>query len=133
MAPLSTVTEVRALGNLPASDKLADPIIEPHLSSASRELTSWIGDYSSATEDKLADCKEAEGCLAIAYLLPVLNTMYTNGIVSLQKELGEIELMFHSPDDMDKVIDKWRERAQSRMASYVNEGGDHKPMGWYAV
>lgn len=133
MAALSTIAEVRALGNLPASAKLEDEIIQPHLDAANRELTAWVGDYSGATDDKLADCKEAEQCITMAYLLPVLNTLYTNGATTIQKELGSIELMFHTPDDMEKVIEQWLERAKSRMAQYVNSGGTTKPMGWYAV
>lgn len=133
MATLSTVSEVRALGNLPASAKLDDAIIQPHLDSAGRELTTWIGDYSTAAGDKLADCKEAEQCLTMAYLLPVLNTLYTQGAVSIQKELGEIDLMFHSPEDTETVVEKWVDRARSRMTQYVNLGGATKPMGWYAI
>lgn len=133
MAAISTISEVRALGNLPASAKLGDPIIQPHLDSASRELTVWIGDYSSATGDKLADCKEAEQCITMAYLLPVLFTLYTNGATTIQKELGEIELMFHTPDDMEKVVKQWLDRAKSRTINYINSGGTIKPMGWYAV
>ena len=133
MAALSTIVEVRTLGNLPAVDKIADSIIQPHLDSAARELVKWVGDYSTATGDKLAACVEAEGCICMAKLLPVINTMFTDGIITLQKEIGEIDLMFHRPEDLQLVIDWWWDRAKSAVSAYTSSGGSINPIGWYAI
>ena len=130
---LSTASDVRALGNLPPVGKLPDAIIQPHLDSAGRELKTWIGDYSAATGEKVADCKEAECCICLAYLLPVLNTLYTNGVVSLQKEIGDVELMFHSPEDLQLVAERWLARAKARVAQHSAAESGGASVRFYAI
>lgn len=131
----ATIAEVRVLGGLPDATKLPDAKITPHLNRAARELARWIGDYSDATGNKLEDCKEAEGCLTMYYLLPVLNTFFTSGISTLQKELGEIEFLFHGPEGVEKVRDMWWARADDTIESY-RAGSDDAGSGkirFYAV
>lgn len=130
---LSAISDVREIGNLPPVAKLADAVIAPHLAAAGRELASWIGDYSGSTGDKLADCKEAECCICMAYLLPVLNTLYTQGVTTLQRELGSLDIMFSSPDDQKTLVEMWLDRAHSRVTSYINTGSARRPLGFYAI
>lgn len=118
---LTSIDKVRQLGNLPAVAKLSDDLIRPHLDSASRELKTWVSDYATAKGDALAAYIEAEGCITIAYLLPVLNTFFTNGITTFQKEVAESEIFFHSPDDLDIIIEKWMDRARSRIDNYLED------------
>jgi len=131
--PLATINDVRQLGRLPDSSKLPDEYIQPHLDAAERELTRWIGNYSDAGGDKLNACIEAECCICIAYLLPVLNTFYTQGITSLQKELGEMDFLFHSPSDLEKLQNQWLERARNRVADYITSNKEKPVIGWYAI
>lgn len=127
---LATLTDVRSMGNIPSG--IGDAVLQPHLDSAARELKDWIGTYTGATGDKRARCIEAECCLTIAFALPVLNTFYTPGIPTIQKELGELDFMFHDVDDLDKLIEKWKDRARSAVANWVDLG-DKKRIGWFAI
>jgi len=131
--PFATINDVRQFGRLPDSTKLPDPDIQPHLNAAERELTRWIGDYSDATGEKAESCKEAECCICMAYLLPVLNTFYTQGVTSLQKELGEMDFLFHSPGDLEKLQNQWLERARNRVADYITSNKEKPVIGWYAI
>jgi len=125
---IADIDIVRDFGRLPGPDKLPDAVIEPHLVSAGAELRRWIGDYAATTDaDKRAACQEAEACLCLAYLLPVLNTFYTEGIPTIKKETGDIEFRFHDPADLDRVIERWLARARRSVADY---GGD-TDAGWY--
>ena len=133
MAALTTIDDIRAYGNLPPKEKLDDTVIQPHLNSAVREITRWIGDYSGATGDKKDACKEAEACLTMAYLLPVLNTLYTEGVATIQKEIGEMELMFHSPEETKSLVEYWEERAREVLAEYIDEGDGVGRVRWYAI
>lgn len=135
MTTLATAADVRALGNLPAVDKLGDPIIAPHLSAAGRELASWLGSsyLTESDADKIADYKEAECCICLAYLQPVLHTLYTEGVTTLQRELGEINVQYLSPSNWSKVAGDWMQRAKDRMRDYVNKSETKSPVTWYAV
>lgn len=129
---LATIQDVRDLGNLPDETKLVDGVLSPHLASAERELYKWIGDYSSATGDKRKRCVEAEACLTMSFAIPVLNTFFTEGITTLQKELGEMDFQFHSVDDLDELVEYWRDRARGAVAEWLHQG-ERKQMGWFAV
>jgi hypothetical protein len=133
MAALSSIAEVRTLGRLPDAIKLPDMFIQPHLDAANRELIRWIGDYSGVTGSQIAQCKEAEGCLCIAYLLPVMNTFFTQGAITIQKEIGDMDFLFHSPDDLEKLIEYWMNRAKKATADMVEDRGVSGIIGWYAI
>lgn len=126
------VDDVRNIGNLPDSSKLPDSVLEPHLQSARRLLTKWIGSYSAATGNKKERCIEAEACLTMYYALPILNTFFTQGITTLQKEIGEIEFQFHSPQEMEILRETWKSRATDAVAEWIS-WGDRHPIGWYAI
>lgn len=128
---LASVLDVRTFGKLPEAAKLDDSVIQPHLESAVRELTGWIGDYSASTGDKAAACIEAESCICMNYLLPVLNTFYTEGLAAVQKEMGELDLVFHSVSDLERLQAYWMRRARTRVKPFETSGGDK--MYWGAV
>jgi hypothetical protein len=118
------VQDVRDLGRLPPAAKLPDAEIDPHLEAAGRELKRRIGEYETGADaEKIEACTEAECCLCMAYLLPVLNTFFTQGIAGLQKEIGETDFQFHSVDDLKKLADLWTERAMNRVKAYITESG----------
>lgn len=125
---IADVDSVRDLGRLPDPSRLPDAVIEPHLASAGAELKRWIGSYEDSTdEDKRFACSEAETCLCMGYLLPVLNTFYTQGIPTIKKETGDLEFMFYGPVELDRVIDRWMARARRAVADY----GSETDSGWY--
>ncbi len=131
---LATIENVRIIGNLPKSDHLADDLITPHLSAATRELTGWIGDYLDSTGDKLDSCLYAECCLAMANLLVPANTFYTEGMLEYQKELGEIEFSPNSPDNTQKLREMWRERAREAVSVWMSDDdGAIKRVSWFAI
>lgn len=129
---LATLQNVRDLGNLPDSTKLDDSILQPHLNSAARRLEKWIGTYSSATGTKKERCIEAECCLTLAYATPVLNTFFTQGVTTLQKEMGDMEYLFHSPEDLEGIVTMWEDRARDAIAEYMHKG-ERPAVGWYAI
>lgn len=132
--PLATVADVRALGNLPASGKLADSIVTAQLVPAARELKRWIDTYESTTDtDKATDCVEAECCICMAYLQPVLQTFYIEGITTLQRELGDLEGTHLSPDDWQNVADYWMNRAKYRMQAYIDKSTTRQRLSWHAI
>ena len=133
MAVLSTITELRTLGNLPAAEKLPDATLLPHLEAAARELVTWVDDCETATGEKLAACKEAEQCIAMSYIIPVLNTFYTEGIATVQKEVGEMPFLFHNPDDALVVAKNWYDRARKSMKQYIIETDGVGGINFYAI
>lgn len=131
---LATLENVRAIGNLPVAAKLPDAVLSPHLERGARELAKWVGSYSAATGDFRAACIDAECCLTMYYSLPVLNTFFTQGITTLQKEVGEMDFLFHNPDDLEKVRRMWWDRARDDVDDYLGQdsSGESK-IGFYAV
>ncbi len=126
---LATITNVRALGRLPDSEKLTDADVQVQLDSAARELKSWIDTYESTTDaDKANACVEAESCICMAYLLPVINTLFTQESTVLQRQIGETDFLFLSPEDTQTQQEYWMNRARGRMAEYMSvaTGG-----GWF--
>lgn len=131
---LADIEYIREFGKLPEESKLPDDRIQHHLDSACREIRRWIGAYGAEQdEDKRADIIEAEACLTMAYLLPVLNTFYTAGITSLQKEIGESEFLFHSPEDMQSLCKEWESRARKRMLPYMKDHENKRTIFAYAA
>lgn len=132
---LATVQNVRDTGGLPDSGKLADSKITPHLDAAAREIKRWIGDYSSVSGDDLADCIDAESCLTMAYLLPVLNLLCPEAISTFQKEYGELGLNFLDAKDQEIIAEKWITRARTAVSNLKNEipAQGVPAIGWNAV
>lgn len=135
---LSSVANVRTFAGkrLPASPGLTDDQITPHLDAAARELKAWIGEYESASDtDKVAACKEAEACLTIAGVLPTQNVFFTQGITTLQKEIGEVDFLFMSPDDLETAVKAWRERAERAVQPYISDADNSgsRGMRYYAI
>lgn len=130
---LSTIQELRNFGGLPDSAKIPDEKITPHLEAASRMLTSWIGDYSDAADEKAECCKEAECCICMSMLMPVLNTFYTADLASVQKNVGEMDFIFHSPGDTRQVQQDWMERARKAVAVYISEYRTIEQSEWVAI
>lgn len=138
MAPLSTVADVRTFAGkrLPPDPQLTDGQITPHLTAAARELAGWIGEYSSTTDDDKKDaCKEAEACLTIANVIQTQNVFFTQGITTLQKEIGEVDFLFMSPDDLEKSVQGWRDRAERAVNSYMTDFDNtgSRGMRFYAI
>jgi len=109
--PLAIIPDVRSLGGLP--EAVEDAVIKPHLESAARRIKKIIGDYEAVdavAEDEDAII-EAEACMTMYLLLPVLHTFYTQGLPGMQKELGDMEFLFHNPDQMFQVRQNWHDRA----------------------
>ena len=118
---LASILEVRQLGGLPDSTKLADSKIEPHLNAAARELRREIGDYTTRTGDEKEDCVDAEASLALAYLMPVLNVICPEGLNTVQKEYGDLGLNFYDANDQKILIKMWTDRAGRAIARIKNE------------
>lgn len=135
---LASVTDVRTFAGkrLPPAPGLTDDQITPHLDAAARELAEWIGAYADTTDtDKAAACKEAESCLTIANVIQTQNTFFTQGISSLQKEIGETDFLFMSPDDLKTAIQGWRDRAERAVKAYITDADNSGSRGMrvYAI
>jgi hypothetical protein len=133
MPPVSNTEEVRQFGRLPSSEHLTATEMQPHLDSAARELKRWVGEYSTATGDKLDSCKEAEMCICIAYLIPVVNTLFTEANLFAQNVIGESGFLFHSPSEKNKVVDGWMDRARTAVAEWSETAGIKRKIGFHAV
>jgi hypothetical protein len=119
MTPLSYPTDVRVIGRLP--ERIADAEIRPHLQSAGRVLFGWIGDYSQAAGDDFEAAKEAECCICMALMIPILHTFFTEGAPKYTKEIGEVEFMFHNPAQSAEVAEHWMDRARGAVRRYQAE------------
>ena len=119
---IAIANDVRRLGKLPLGDKIAESIIAPHLESAGRELERWLGSsYELASGVKALAIIESECCVCLSFLLPVLNTFYSQDLTSVQKELGEMDFMFHSPDEIKEITKSWYNRGYKAIAQYLTE------------
>lgn len=130
--PLANIEKVREIGNLPDVDLMDDDKLRPHLETAARHLTKWIGTYTRASGEKRARCIEAECCLTMYYAVPVFHTFFTEGITTLQKEIGEIDFQFYDPSQVEAVADRWLNRAEMAVAEWMDEG-EARQIGWYAI
>lgn len=129
----STVQNVREIGKLPGTEKLPDVMILPHLESACRVLRRWIGDYSSNTGDDYDACLEAECCIAMSLLIPVFNTFYTEGAPGMQKEIGNMDFLFHNPEQAKQVALYWEERARQAIKHLQTESSENQWFQYAAV
>jgi hypothetical protein len=122
---LADADDVRSIGNLPsAADGFPDTKIDPHLPQSARRLKRWIGDYSSYTGDDLAAVIEAEACLCMSYLIPPNHTFFTATGPSLQTELGELDMQFHGPDEIQTLVDMWVERARDTVREFIDDSAN---------
>jgi hypothetical protein len=130
---LAEISDVRRIGRLPDPEKLPDADIAVHLESASRELTTWVGSYETDGDaEKQKACSEAECCIAMAYLLPTLNTLFPRTLYSIEKQVGETEFSYHSPGQIRELREFWMSRARSRMMPYLSNAAVRTRIG-YAV
>ena len=132
MTTLATIQDVRDIGNLPDSTKLDDSVLQPHLDAAGRMLFKWIGSYLGSTGDKRTRCIEAESCLTMYYAIVVLNTFFTEGITTLQKEIGDMDFLFHRPEELETIRMFWWDRARDAVAEWLNDG-KRSSIGYYAI
>ena len=131
---LASISDVRRIGRLPDSEKLPDADIAVHLESASRELTAWIGSYESdADAEKQEACTEAECCITMAYLLPTMNTLFPGTLSGIEKQIGESEFSYHSPEQTRQLREFWMSRARSRMTPYMVNLLSRNRIGYAAV
>ena len=138
MTALISIADLRTFAGkrLPPESALTDDQITPHLDAAARELADWIGTYSADDgAEKVAACKEAEACLAIANILPTQNVFFTQGITTLQKEIGEVDFMFMNPEDLEKAVQGWRDRAERAVKEYISDydNSGSRGMRFYAI
>ena len=131
MKGFATVHDVKAFGKLP--EEIGVEVIAPHLKSAKRELSTWIGDYDSLTGDDADAAEEAECCICMAYILPVLNTLYTETVPSLQKEIGDLDLLFHNPIEMDRICQQWMDRAKRAVYGLQTEESNSSNILWEVI
>lgn len=108
--------DVRSLGRLP--DEFSDDQIRPHLKSADRRIRSWVGEPAEPTPEAREALAEAEACVCLSLMVPVLNVFYTQGAPRYLKQVGEIEFMFHSPEQAGSVARAWMDRAKAAVRSY---------------
>lgn len=121
---LATTDEVRTFGRLPDATKLVDDDIIPQLDAAARELASWLGAYETTDDVAKQDaCIEAECCICVAYLLPVLNTFHTQESTVMQRQIGDTDFLFHGPEDIGTYQEYYMDRARHRVAQYMAATG----------
>lgn len=131
---ICSVNDVRIIGKLPSEDKLDDQYLTHHLLAAARELKNLIGDYADTTDQTKKDaCRYAEACLCIANALPVLNTFYTSGITTLQKELGDLDFIFNSASDVEVLQKMWRNKAKDSIGDYIEQEQESNNLGFIAI
>jgi len=121
--------DVRSIGRLP--DEFSDDQIRPHLDSADRRIRSRLGDIETPTAEGRAALVEAEACICMALLIPVLNTFFTQGAPKYLKETTEVEFMFHSPEQAKSVSRAWFDRASQAISDYRKT--TESSLDWFAI
>ncbi len=125
---IASVKDVRDLCGLPEASKLPDHKIQPHLEASARKLKEQIGDYSDATGDKKDAVRDAECCLCMANLLPILNTLFPEDLTTAQKVMGDMDFKFNSPRAVKELVLYWKSRAEGCIQEYKNEEDE-----WVAI
>ena len=145
---LTTAAKIRALANWPAS--VTDPMLQPHLDGAARELRRWLQPLdaekyaalvaeTSVSDDRLT-AEEIEACLAIAYAIPAMNVFAAASGPVVPNRIEDSEFSFLTPDQEAAKIAQWRNRATERFrgwdwttpAAGETETGLPEPR-WYVV
>lgn len=105
--------DVRALGGLP--EEVGDERLQPHIESAKRLV--WLvsgcdpSDLEALDDAVLARLREAAGCFAISYALPVLNTFFLANAERVPRDVAEVsDYQFHDAADIVKLARLWEQR-----------------------
>lgn len=105
--------DVRALGGLP--EEVSDERLRPHIESAKRLVWQVSGydasDLAALDEAVLSRLREAAGCFAISYALPVLNTFFLANAERVPRDVAEVsDYQFHDAADIVKLARLWEQR-----------------------
>lgn len=105
---MCSIEYVRRLGNLPREIK--DEVIEPHLQAAERRVREVVGNWNPGNDHENGLYCEAIGCFTMALLIPSVQTLFIEGAKRVQKMVAEVDLIFDTPEDMEKRIQGWERR-----------------------
>lgn len=105
--------DVRALGGLP--EEVSDERLQPHIESAERLVWQVSGynpsDLATLDAAVLSRLREAAGCFAISYALPVLNTFFLANAERVPRDVAEVsDYQFHDATDIIKLARLWEQR-----------------------
>lgn len=112
---------VRALGNIP--ETIGDGLLAPHIEAACLKVAAQIGTLPTAGPD-LARAKDAAGCFAIAYALPVINTFYLSEAAKLPRRIQETgDYRFYESDELIRLIKHWEDRGYNSLRAISRTNG----------
>jgi hypothetical protein len=112
---------VRALGNIP--ETIGDGLLTPHIEAACLKVAAQIGTLPTAGPD-LARAKDAAGCFAIAYALPVINTFYLSEAAKLPRRIQETgDYRFYESDELIRLIKHWEDRGYNSLRAISRTSG----------
>ena len=116
---------VRTLGGLP--DEISDERLLPHIESAERLVWNYTGfspsGYATLGENVQARLREAVGCFAIRYALPVLNTFYLDSADRVPRDVAETSgYLFHDAADVARLARMWEQRGYEALRG-IRSGG----------
>jgi len=141
---------VRTTGNLP--DGVSDAVIIPHLRTAGKRLSRWVGasayavseteaaglgnprDFSAASSQTTA-LADAEAYLALALGMASFNIVMTNSggnAAGIQAEgtIGESTFRYRNMTDIEKMQDSFIRQAEAAAQDYIaDDGGGGSPIG----
>lgn len=112
---------LRKLGNLPSS--IPDELLAPHIAGAVSMATTLLGGREPQNETEEARVREAMGCFAMAYALPVLNTFYLSQAEKVPRQVALTDYVFHEPGDILKLAAYWKNRAYEILRDVGRSGG----------
>ena len=112
---------VRTLGNLPES--IGAELLGPHINAACLKVAAQIGAAPTDGAD-LNRAKDAAGCFAIAYALPVINTFYLSEAAKLPRRMQETgDYRFHESDELIRLIKHWEDRGYNSLRAISRTSG----------
>ncbi len=115
------VKYLRKLGNLPGS--VPENVLLPHVTSAVLVVQTLLGDRVPKNEGEEARVREAMGCFAMSYALPVLNTFYLSQAEQVPRQVAKTDYVFHEPGDMLKLAAYWKNRAYEAVRDVGRSSG----------
>lgn len=118
---MTTAADIRAFANIPAA--VSDDVINPHLERGKRYVEKRAGrEITESAAD--ADWQEAVKCMALYFLLPVINTLYLDGASTFARDCDDMtDYVFCSPSQVAVLQNYWRNRAETIMADIETETG----------
>ncbi len=123
---MMTAAGLRTFANLP--EKVTDEKINPHLEGAKRFVEKRAGRPITGTEED-AGYIEAVYCMAMYYLLPVINTLYLDGASTFARDCsGMTDYVFNSPEQVEMLRNQWRNRAETVLADLATAEGQNNVM-----